>query len=216
MAMEKDIDPAQLAEVRKRAAEMHDKYVKQAASGKPLSSREDALALLHGWVQSESLHKHMLSVEAAMRAYARKFSADENLWGLTGLLHDFDYEKNATIDTHVFAGIPILAERGYPPEMLDAIIGHADYYELPRQTPLAKTLFAVDELCGFLTAMAYVRPNKSLAGLEFSSFNKKFKDKRFASSVSREDIQKGASELGVELREHVLFVAAALEAISGA
>jgi predicted hydrolase (HD superfamily) len=127
------------------------------------------------------------------------------------LLHDFDYEKNPTIETHVLAGIPVLAERGYPAPMLDAIMGHADYFGLPRQTPLAKTLFAVDELCGLLTAVAYVRPTKSLAGIEFSSINKKLKDKAFARAVNREDIAKGAQELGVDFQAHVMLVAGALQ-----
>ena len=148
-----------------------------------------------------------------MAAYARKLGEDDALWGATGLLHDFDYEKNPTIETHVLAGIPVLAEQGYPAPMLDAIMGHADYFELPRQTPLAKTLFAVDELCGFLTAVAYVRPTKSLAGIEFPSINKKLKDKAFARAVSREDIAKGVEQLGVDFQDHVIFVARTLESM---
>ena len=156
-------------------------------------TREESLRLLESWVTSEPQRKHMLAVEAAMIAYARKSAADEALWGTTGLLHDFDYEKNPTIESHVLAGIPVLAEQGHPAPVLEAIMGHADHFGLPRQTLLAKTLFAVDELCGLLTAVAYVRPSRSLAGIEFSSINKKnLKDKAFARSVSREDIRKGA------------------------
>jgi predicted hydrolase (HD superfamily) len=166
---------------------------------------------MESWVNSDALRKHMLSVEAAMTAYAHKFSEDEALWGATGHLHDFDYEKNPTIESHVLAGIPVLAEAGYPAPMLDAIMGHADYFGLPRETKLAKTLFAVDELCGFLTAVAYVRPTKSLERIEFSSINKKLKDKAFARAVSRDDIRKGAEELGVDFQGHALFVARALQ-----
>jgi len=155
----------------------------------------------------------MLAVEAAMIAYAGKFGEDAGLWGATGLLHDVDYEKCQTVETHVFAAIPMLAAEGYPAPMLDAIIGHADYLGVPRETKLAKTLFAVDELCGFLTAVAYVRPTKTLEGIEFSSINKKLKDKAFARAVSRDDIRKGADELGVDFQEHVMFVARALEPI---
>jgi putative nucleotidyltransferase with HDIG domain len=215
MAMEKEVDPALLASVKARAHELHAKHVTQNANATLKATRDESLAMLQNWVQSESLRKHGLAVEASVRAYAKKFGEDEALWGATGLLHDFDYEKNPTLDTHVLVGIPVLAELGYPAAMLDAIMGHADYFELPRQTKLAQTLFAVDELSGFLTALAYVRPNKSLASLEFSSFNKKYKDKAFARSVSREDIVKGASELGVEMQEHVLFVAGAVQSVTG-
>ncbi len=146
-----------------------------------------------------------------MIAYAGKFGEDAGLWGATGLLHDFDYEKNPTRETHVLAGIPVLADAGYPAPMLEAIMGHAEYLGIPRETKLAKTLYAVDELCGFLTAVAYVRPTKTLEGIEFSSINKKLKDKAFARNVSRDDIRRGAAELGVEFQEHVMFVARALE-----
>ena len=149
-----------------------------------------------------------------MIAYAGKFGDDAGLWGATGLLHDFDYEKNPTIESHVLAGIPVLAAAGYPAPMLDAIMGHASYLGIPRESKLAKTLFAVDELCGFLTAVAYVRPTKSLDGIEFSSINKKLKDKAFARAVSREDIRKGAAELGMDFQEHVMFVVEALRRCS--
>src|SRR5882672_11214464 len=171
-----------------QAAQLHEKYVRQNSIQALTKTRDESLALMHEWVASDALRKHMLAVEAAMIAYAGKFGEDAALWGATGLLHDFDYEKNATIETHVLAGIPVLAEAGYPAPLLDAILGHADYLGLPRQTPMAKTLFAVDELCGFLTAVAYIRPSKSLEGIEFSSINKKLKDKAFARAVSREDI----------------------------
>ena len=194
-----------------QARELHEKYVVRNPNMILTKTREESLRLLESWVTSEPLRKHMLAVEAAMIAYARKTGTDEALWGATGLLHDFDYEKNPTIETHVLTGIPVLAEQGYPAPLLDAIMGHADYFGLPRQTPLAKTLFAVDELCGLLTAVAYVRPGRSLAGIEFSSINKKLKDKAFARSVSREDIRKGAEEMGVDFQEHVMFVARAVE-----
>lgn len=145
-----------------------------------------------------------------MIAHARQRGQDEALWGTTGLLHDFDYERNPTIETHVLAGIPVLAAEGYPAPMLDAILGHADYLGLPRQTALARALFAVDELCGLLTAIARVRPGGNLDGIEFSSIRKKLKDKAFARGVSREDIQKGAEELGLSLEEHVMFVVGAV------
>jgi predicted hydrolase (HD superfamily) len=148
------------------ASEIYDKYVRQNPVQTLTKSRDESLALMHAWVSSDALRKHMLAVEAAMIAYAGKFGEDAGLWGATGLLHDFDYEKNPTRETHVLAGIPVLAEAGYPAPMLDAIMGHADYLGIPRQTNLSKTLFAVDELCGLLTALAYVRPTKTLEGSE--------------------------------------------------
>lgn len=192
------------------ASEIHEKYIRQNPVQYLTRSQDQSLALMHEWVASDALRKHMLAVETAMIAYAGKFGEDAGLWGVTGLLHDFDYEKNPTQETHVLAGIPVLADAGYPAPMLDAIMGHAEYLGIPRATKLSKTLFAVDELCGLLTAVAYVRPTKSLEGIEFSSINKKLKDKAFARNVSREDIRKGAEELGVELQEHVMFVARAL------
>ncbi len=213
MAMDKEVDPQVLARVQARARELYDKYVRQNPVQTLTKTREESLALLENWVSSEPLRQHMLAVEAALAAYARKLGEDEPLWAATGLLHDFDYEKNSTIESHVLTGIPVLAAAGYPAPMLDAIMGHADYLGLPRQTALAKTLFAVDELCGFLTAVAYVRPTKSLEGIEFSSINKKLKDKAFARAVNRDDIRKGAQEIGVDFQEHVLFVARALESV---
>lgn len=215
MALEKNVDPQVLARVQAQARELYDEHVRNNPNQTLTKTRVESLELLESWVASDALRKHMLAVEAAMVAYARKFGEDEALWGATGLLHDFDYEKNQTLENHVLVGIPVLAEHGYPAPMLDAIIGHADYFGLPRETKLAKTLFAVDELCGFLTAMAYVRPTKTLEGIEFSSIRKKLKDKAFARSVSREDIQKGTEELGVPLEEHALFVAKAMEMNTG-
>ena len=196
-----------------RGHALHEKYVRQNLNQSLTKTRTESLALMESWVASEALRKHMLAVEAAMIAYAGKIGEDAALWGATGLLHDFDYEKNPTIESHVLAGIPVLAEAGYPAPMLDAIIGHAEYLGLPRETKLAKTLFAVDELCGLLTAVAYVRPTKSLEGIEFSSINKKLKDKAFARAVSRDDIRQGAEQLGVDFQEHVMFVARALEPV---
>ena len=193
------------------ASEIYEKHIRQNPVQTLTKPRDESLALMQQWVASDALRKHMLAVEVAMVAYASKFGEDTGLWGATGLLHDFDYEKNPTTETHVFAGIPVLADAGYPAQMLDAIMGHAGYLGIPRETKLAKTLFAVDELCGLLTAVAYVRPTKSLEGIEFSSIGKKLKDKAFARNVSREDIRKGAEELGVELQEHVMFVARSLE-----
>ena len=196
-----------------RGHALHEKYVRQNLNQSLTKTRTESLALMESWVASEALRKHMLAVEAAMIVYANKLGEDAALWGATGLLHDFDYEKNPTIESHVLAGIPVLAEAGYPAPMLDAIIGHAEYLGLPRETKLAKTLFAVDELCGLLTAVAYVRPTKSLEGIEFSSINKKLKDKAFARAVSRDDIRQGAEQLGVDFQEHVMFVARALEPV---
>lgn len=208
--MDTTVDPQTLENIRAQAHALHEKHVRQNPNQMLTKSRAESLALMESWVTSDALRKHMLAVEAAMIAYAGKFGEDAGLWGATGLLHDFDYEKNPTIESHVLAGIPVLAEAGYPAPMLDAIMGHADYFGLPRETKLAKTLFAVDELCGFLTAVAYVRPTKSLDGIEFSSINKKLKDKAFARAVSRDDIRQGAAELGVDFQEHVMFVVKAL------
>jgi len=174
-----------------------------------MPNRDDACKLLCHYTQSESLRKHMLAVEAFVRAYARKNAADEELWGVTALLHDFDYEKwpndEHDPDTqHPSEEAKILREHGYSEEMIRAILSHADYCNVPRQTPLEHTLFACDELAGFLTACSYVRPSKSILDLEVSSVKKRMKDKAFARAVSREDITKGAAELGVSLDEHIL------------
>lgn len=181
-------------------------------------NRSDALALVHEYTQSDALRKHMLAVEAAMRAYARKGGVDEDTWGLVGLLHDFDYEKfpnaaHAADQEHPAEGSRILAAKGLPEELRRAILGHASYTGVPRETQLAKTLFAVDELCGFLVACALVRPSKSLSDLEVGSVKKKLKDKAFARGVSRDDIAQGAQELGVELDAHIKFVIEALRPV---
>lgn len=176
--------------------------------------RADAWNLLCEYTQSESLRKHALAVEACLRAYARKLGADEELWGIVGLLHDFDYERWPTAPDHPTEGSKILRARGYPEEIIEAILSHADYMGVPRVTPLQKTLFACDELAGFITAVALVRPSKSLAEVEVGSVTKKFKDKAFARTVNRDDIFRGAADLGVPLQEHVAFCLDALKAIA--
>ena len=167
--------------------------------------REDAYELLTTFTKSESLLKHAFAVEALMRAYARKFGGDEERWGIVGLLHDFDYEQYPTIPEHPLKGADILAERGYPDDMIYAIKTHADFLNLPRSTPMEKTLFAVDELAGLLTAAALVQPEKRIQTVQVASVKKKLKDKAFARSVNRDDIRKGAEELGVPLDEHIAF-----------
>jgi predicted hydrolase (HD superfamily) len=176
--------------------------------------RATTLALLHEYTKSESLRKHAFSVEVAMRAYAKKFSADEEVWGITGLIHDFDYEMFPTPPDHPRKGSEILKERGYSEEVRTAILGHASFTGVARQSLLAKALFACDELCGFIVACTLVRPNKKIEGMEVSSVKKKLKDKAFARSVNREEIIQGASELGVPLDEHIQFVIDAIKARS--
>jgi putative nucleotidyltransferase with HDIG domain len=180
-----------------------------------MPNREDAWKLVCEYTQSESLRKHMLAVEACVRAYARKSGADEELWGITALLHDFDYEKwpnegHAPDKEHPAEGAKILRERGYSEEIVRAILSHADYCNAARQSPLEHTLFACDELAGFLTACSYVRPSKSILDLEVSSVKKRMKDKAFARAVSRDDITKGAMELRVPLDEHIATCIAAM------
>ena len=172
-------------------------------------NREESWKLLCEWTESNALRKHMLAVEAAMRAYARKFGADEEKWGITGLLHDMDYEKHPTPDEHPMVGVRELESRGYPEDVLHAIKGHAEYLDVPRDTLMAKTLYAVDELSGFIVACALVRP-EGLEGLKARSVRKKLKQKSFAAAVNREDIVRGAEELGVDFNEHIEFVASAL------
>ena len=184
-----------------------------------LPSREDALALVQEYTASDSLRKHMLSVEAAMRAYASKFGEDPERWGLTGLVHDFDYEKfpNAThsaTDEHPAEGVRILRSKGYPEDILQAILGHATYCNVPRETRMAKALFAVDELTGLITASALVKPSRSVHEVEASSVRKKMKDKAFARGVNREDVINGAAELGVPLDEHIAFVIEAMRGVA--
>jgi putative nucleotidyltransferase with HDIG domain len=179
-----------------------------------MDQRESAWCLLTEFTQSESLRKHALAVEACMRAYARKNGADEELWGLVGLLHDFDYERYPTPEAHPFKGSEILQERGYSEEVRRAILSHAQYSGIPRVSPLEKTLFACDELAGFITACALVKPGKSLAEVEAASVRKKMKDKAFARSVHREDIVQGAAELGLDLHEHIAFCIEAMRVIA--
>jgi putative nucleotidyltransferase with HDIG domain len=180
-----------------------------------MTDRNLAWNLLTEFTQSESLRKHALAVEACMRAYARKFGADENLWGVVGLIHDFDYEKHPSAQEHPFKGNEILEERGYSREIRRAILSHADYSGVPRQTPMEKALFACDELAGFLSACALVKPGKSLAEVDARSVRKKMKDKAFARSVSRDDMVNGARDLGVDLDEHITFCIDAMKGIAG-
>src|SRR5436853_1385897 len=162
------------------------------------------------FVKSESLRKHMLAVEACMVAYARKFAEDEQQWAITALLHDFDWEIHPEAPDHPMKGEPILAERGVDDEIRRAILSHANYSGVPRVSPLEKTLFACDELAGFLTAISYVKPSRSIHEVDVKSVRKKLKDKAFARSVSREDITNGAAELGVDLDQHIEFCIAAM------
>jgi putative nucleotidyltransferase with HDIG domain len=180
-----------------------------------MPTREDAWKLLCEYTQSESLRKHMLAVETCVRAYARKNGADEELWGITALLHDFDYERfpnaeHAADKEHPAEGAKILRELRYPEEAVRAILSHADYSGVVRQSPLEHTLFACDELAGFLTACTYVRPSKSILDLEVDSVKKRMKDKAFARGVSRDDVRKGTEELGIPLEEHIAFCIAAM------
>jgi len=166
-------------------------------------TRDDAWALLTEFTDNSNLIKHALAVEAAMRAYARHFGEDEDAWGVIGLVHDFDYQHNPTEDTHLHVGSTILRERGWPEQWIRVVASHADYMGVPRDTLVAKTLFAVDELTGFLTACALVRPDKAIAEVQVSSVKKKLKDKAFARAVNRDDVRRGAEELGLDLAEHI-------------
>jgi putative nucleotidyltransferase with HDIG domain len=184
-----------------------------------MNDREAAWGLLTEFTQSEGLRKHALAVEACMRAYARKLVAgspeQEDLWGVVGLIHDFDYEKWPSPEEHPYKGNEILKERGYSEEIRRAIMSHAEYSGVPRVTPMEKALFACDELAGFITACALVKPGKSLAEVEAKSVRKKMKDKAFARSVNREDIVNGAADLGVELEEHIASCIEAMKGIAG-
>ena len=168
--------------------------------------REEAFELLKEYTGKEGLIKHALAVEGAMRDYALRFGEDEESWGIVGLLHDFDYEKYPTPEDHPFRGAEILREKGVPEQWIEAILGHADYSGVKRETAMAKTLFAVDELTGFIVAVSLVRPSKKIADVEVKSVKKKMKDRAFASGVNRDDIRKGAEELGIPLDEHIGFV----------
>lgn len=178
-------------------------------------TRAEALELMHKYTPSEALRKHMYAVEIVMRAMAGKVGGDPDYWGITGLLHDFDYERfpnagRSATEEHPSEGVRILAARGVPDDVRQAILGHAEFTGVPRTTPLASALFAVDELSGFLVACALVRPSRSLADLEVPSVKKKLKDKAFARGVNRDDIYKGVGELGVPLDGHIQFVLEAL------
>ena len=176
--------------------------------------RPTAFTLLNEYTKNPALVKHAFAVEAAMRAYARKFGENEDEWGVIGLIHDFDYDKYPSAEDHPYKGAEILRERGVSEDWITTIMSHAPYTGVPRDTQRAKTLFAVDELCGFLTAVALVRPDKKIATVQVKSVKKKMKQKAFAAQVSREDITKGAEELGVELEEHITFVIEALTTIA--
>lgn len=184
-----------------------------------LPSRTEALALMHEYTESESLRKHMLAVEAAMRAYAVKLGEDPERWGVAGLIHDFDYERypnaaHSATEEHPAHGVGVLRERGWPEDVLQAILGHAAYCNVPRETRMARALFAVDELTGLVTATALVKPSRSVHDVDARSVRKKMKDKAFARGVSREDVTLGAQELGVDLDEHIQFVIDAMRQVA--
>jgi putative nucleotidyltransferase with HDIG domain len=177
-------------------------------------TREEALTLVRGYVKNEGLVRHMLAVETAMRFYAGKFGEDVEKWALTGLLHDFDWEIHPTLEEHPLAGEPILRQRGVPEDVVRAIMSHADHTGVPRQTRMEKGLYACDEVTGLITAVALVRPSRSLLDLEPSSLKKKWKDKAFAAGANRDEIQKAAAEFGIELWEHVGNVITAMRRIA--
>lgn len=175
-------------------------------------TREDAWSLLTEWVQSESLRRHCLGVESAMRAYARRFGEPEQAWAIVGLLHDFDYERYPTREEHTIVGSRVLREEGYPDWIAEALLAHGFDEQYPRTTQLDKTLFAVDELTGFISAVTLVRPSKAIRDVKVSSVKKKFKDKAFAAGVNRAELIEGAEELGVDLDEHIAFIIDAMAA----
>lgn len=177
--------------------------------------RQEAWNLLCEYTKNENLRKHALAVEACVRAYARKFGEDEGKWSVVGLIHDFDYEKYPSAEDHPSKGSEILKERGYSDEIRRAILSHANYSGVPRESNLEKALFACDELAGFITATALVKPNRSLAEVDAKSIRKRMKDKAFARSVSREDIVNGAADLGVDLDEHITFCIEAMQGVAG-
>jgi putative nucleotidyltransferase with HDIG domain len=177
-------------------------------------TREEALALVHEYVKNEGLIKHMLAVEAAMHFYAGKFGEDNQKWGLTGLLHDFDWEIHPTLEEHPLAGEPILRQRGVPEEIIRAVMSHADHTGVARVSKMEKALYACDEVTGLITAVALVRPSRSLLDLEPSSVKKKWKDKAFAAGANRDEIQKAAAEFGFELWEHVGNVITAMRSVA--
>lgn len=182
----------------------------------PNPSREEALALVHEWTQSESLRKHMMSVEVAMRAYARRFGEDEELWGVTGLIHDYDYERypnaaQSPDQEHPAEGVRHLRGLGWPESVCEAVMGHGDYTGVPRVSLLAKTLYACDELTGLITASALVKPSRAVADVDVAGVRKKMKDKAFARGVNRDDVIRGAEALGVPLDEHIGVVLGAMQ-----
>jgi putative nucleotidyltransferase with HDIG domain len=179
-----------------------------------MPTRDEAHELLCEFTNSENLRKHAYAVEAAMRLYAEKFGEDPDEWGIVGLIHDFDYEQYPNAPDHPQKGAEILRERGYPESMVQAVLGHADYTGIPRETPMEKALFAVDELTGLVVAVALVRPTKSIMDVKVKSVKKKMKDKAFAAAVSRQDITKGAEDLGVPLDEHIANVVQAMQGIA--
>jgi len=179
-----------------------------------MQSREEAFALLRDYTKNENLIKHMLAVEASMKAYARKFGENEEKWGIAGLLHDFDYEMYPSLEHHPFKGVEILRGKGYPEDLLRAILAHGNHTGTKRENLFEKTIFAVDELTGFLTACALVQPSKSLVEVKVPSVKRKMKDKAFAKGVSRDDIFQGVQELGVDLDEHIEFVLQAMIGIA--
>jgi putative nucleotidyltransferase with HDIG domain len=176
--------------------------------------REDALNIVHDFVKNENLIRHMLAVEAAMRFYAVKFGEDQDTWGITGILHDFDWEIHPTLEQHPLAGAPILRERGVPEEIVRAILSHADHTKIPRLTRMEKALYACDEITGLITAVALVRPSRSLVDLEASSVKKKWKDRAFAAGANRDEIAKAAQEFEIELWEHVSNVILAMRTVA--
>ena len=180
-----------------------------------LPSRERALALLDEWIRNPNLRKHCLAVEAVMRAYARKYGEDEERWGLTGLIHDFDWERHPDAERHPAQGVALLRSNGWPEDICRAVLGHASYTGVPRDTPMAKTLFACDELCGLLLACALVTPERTLDQVEVASVKKKMKRADFARNVNREDIANGAAELGTDLEAHIATTLEALRGIKG-
>jgi putative nucleotidyltransferase with HDIG domain len=180
-----------------------------------LPTRDQALALVHEWIANPGLRKHCLAVEAAMRAYARSMGGDEERWGLTGLIHDFDWERHPDAARHPMEGVAVLRGLGWPEDICRAVLGHASYSGVPRDTPMARALFACDELCGFLVACALVQPERSLSTVEVASVRKKMKRADFARNVNRDDIVNGAAELGVDLDAHIAFTLAALRAVAG-
>jgi putative nucleotidyltransferase with HDIG domain len=183
--------------------------------GQTLPTRDQALALLHEWVANPNLRKHCYAVEAAMRAYARQLGGDEERWGLAGLIHDFDWERHPDLDRHPMDGVKVLRERGWPDDVCRAVLGHAEHSGVPRDTPMAKALYACDELCGFLVACALVQPSRSLDEVEVASVKKKMKRADFARNVNRDDIVRGAAEMGVDFDAHVAFVLDAMRGIRG-